>query len=83
MVAKLREKYKSDDFDIELRRTNMLDKESIDCPGGKNLIHINVDGKYLLVHGLLSWMAKMNFQHFGLKIVYMSVQRNLKILKML
>lgn len=56
MVAKLREKYKSDNFDIELRRTNILDKDSIDCPGGKNLIHINVDGKV----SPCSWIAKLD-----------------------
>lgn len=55
-VNNLRKKYKTDDFDIELRRTNILDKDSIDCPGGKNLIHINVNGKV----SPCSWIAKID-----------------------
>lgn len=55
-VAKLREIYKSDDFDIELRRNTVLDKDSIDCPGGRNLVHINVDGKV----SPCSWIAKLD-----------------------
>lgn len=56
VVAKLRENYKSDDFDIELRRNTVLDKDSIDCPGGGNLIHINVNGKV----SPCSWIAKLD-----------------------
>ena len=56
VVAKLREKYKSEDFDIEIRRNNILNKASIDCPGGKNLIHINVNGKV----SPCSWIAKVD-----------------------
>jgi MoaA/NifB/PqqE/SkfB family radical SAM enzyme len=55
-VTKLREKYKSDDFDIELRRINRLDENSIDCPGGCNLLHINVHGKV----SPCSWLAKID-----------------------
>ena len=55
-VTKLREKYKSDDFDIELRRINHLDENSIDCPGGRNLLHINVHGKV----SPCSWLAKVD-----------------------
>lgn len=56
VVASLREKYKTDEFDIEIRRNNILDKDSIDCPGGKNLIHINVNGKV----SPCSWIAKLD-----------------------
>lgn len=55
-VARLREKYKSENFDIEIRRNNILNEESIDCPGGKNLIHINVNGKV----SPCSWVAKLD-----------------------
>lgn len=55
-VTKLRERYKSDDFDVELRRINHLDKNSIDCPGGRNLLHINVNGKV----SPCSWLAKID-----------------------
>ena len=55
-VTKLREKYKSDNFDIELRRINKLDENSIECPGGKNLLHINVHGKV----SPCSWLAKVD-----------------------
>ena len=55
-VIKLREKYKSEDFDIELRRITNLNKNSIDCPGGKNLLHINVNGKV----SPCSWIAKID-----------------------
>lgn len=54
IVDKLREKYKSDDFDIELRRNRELDENSMDCPGGRNLMHINVNGKV----SPCSWIAK-------------------------
>ena len=56
IVENLRKKYKSEEFDIELRRTNILDSDSIDCPGGKNLIHINVNGKV----SPCSWIAKID-----------------------
>lgn len=56
IVSRLKEKYKSDDFDIELRRTEMLNQHSIECPGGKNLIHINVNGKV----APCSWIAKVD-----------------------
>lgn len=56
VVAKLREKYKSEDFDIEIRRNNILNEDSIDCPGGRNLIHINVNGKV----SPCSWIAKLD-----------------------
>ena len=55
-VTKLREKYKSDNFDIELRRIHHLDENSIDCPGGRNLLHINVHGKV----SPCSWLAKID-----------------------
>lgn len=55
-VNNLKKRYKSDEFDIELRRTNILDEHSIDCPGGKNLIHINVNGKV----APCSWIAKID-----------------------
>ena len=55
-VAKLREKYKSEDFDIEIRRNNLLNENSLDCPGGRNLIHINVNGKV----SPCSWIAKLD-----------------------
>lgn len=56
IVAKLRKKYKSEDFDIEIRRNNILNEDSIDCPGGRNLIHINVNGKV----SPCSWIAKLD-----------------------
>lgn len=56
IVENLREKYKTNDFDIEIRRKNILDKNSMDCPGGKNLIHINVNGKV----SPCSWIAKLD-----------------------
>lgn len=59
IVAKLREKYKGDNFDIEIRRNNKLDKNSIDCPGGRNLIHINVNGKV----SPCSWIAKIDSEN--------------------
>ena len=55
-VNNLKKRYKSDEFDIELRRTNILDEHSIDCPGGKNLIHINANGKV----APCSWIAKID-----------------------
>ena len=55
-VRKLREKYKTEDFDIEIRRNNILDESSMNCPGGKNLIHINVNGKV----SPCSWIAKLD-----------------------
>lgn len=61
-VNDLKKRYKSDDFDIELRRTNLLDVHSIDCKGGKNLIHINVNGKV----APCSWIAKIDkFDEFS------------------
>ena len=56
IIANLRKKYKTDEFDIEIRRNNILDKDSMDCPGGKNLIHINVNGKV----SPCSWIAKLD-----------------------
>ena len=55
-IAELRKKYKSEDFDIEIRRNNLLDENSLDCPGGRNLIHINVNGKV----SPCSWIAKLD-----------------------
>ena len=55
-VGSLREKYKTEKFDIEIRRNSILDKNSIDCPGGRNLIHINVNGKV----SPCSWIAKLD-----------------------
>ena len=55
-VAELRQKYKSENFDVEIRRNNLLDENSIDCPGGRNLIHINVNGKV----SPCSWIAKLD-----------------------
>lgn len=57
----LRKKYKSEDFDIEIRRNNILDEDSIDCPGGRNLIHINVKGKV----SPCSWIAKLDNDEFS------------------
>ena len=59
IVANLREKYKSNDFDIEIRRNNILDNNSIDCPGGKNLLHIDVNGKV----SPCSWIAKLDSEN--------------------
>lgn len=56
MVSNLRKKYKSENFDIEIRRNNILNKDSVDCPGGRNLIHINVNGKV----SPCSWIAKLD-----------------------
>jgi len=55
-IADLRKKYKTDDFDIEIRRNVALDRNSMDCPGGKNLIHVNVSGKV----SPCSWIAKLD-----------------------
>ena len=55
-MEKLISKYAKDDFEIRFRRTNMLDKNSLDCPGGKNLIHIDVNGKV----SPCSWIAKLD-----------------------
>lgn len=55
-VDELRKKYKSEDFDIEIRRNNLLNVNSLDCPGGKNLIHVNVNGKV----SPCSWIAKLD-----------------------
>lgn len=56
VVENLREKHKTDQFDIEIRRKSALDSSSIDCPGGRNLIHINVNGKV----SPCSWIAKID-----------------------
>lgn len=55
-VKKLIKKYETEDFAIRLRRTSTLDKNSLDCPGGDNLIHINVEGKV----APCSWIAKLD-----------------------
>lgn len=55
-VENLRRKYVSEDFDMEIRRNECLDEESMDCPGGKNLIHINVKGKV----SPCSWIEKID-----------------------
>ena len=59
MVADIRKKYKDDNFDIEIRRNAILDHNSMDCPGGKNLIHINVNGKV----SPCSWIAKLDTEN--------------------
>lgn len=59
MVADIRERYKDDNFDIEIRRNAVLDHNSMDCPGGKNLIHINVNGKV----SPCSWIAKLDTEN--------------------
>ncbi len=55
-MEKLISKYAKDDFEIRFRRTDILDKNSLDCPGGKNLIHIDVNGKV----SPCSWIAKID-----------------------
>ena len=59
MVDTLIEKYRSEDFDTELRRKHQLDNESMDCPGGSNLLHINVNGKV----SPCSWIAKIDTEN--------------------
>lgn len=53
-MEKLIKKYAQKDFEIRFRRTNTLDKNSLDCFGGTNLIHIAADGKV----SPCSWIAK-------------------------
>ncbi len=53
-MEKLVKKYAEEDFEIRFRRTETLDKDSLDCQGGKNLIHIDAKGKV----SPCSWIAK-------------------------
>lgn len=55
-VKKLINKYEDENLEIRLRRTSSLDKNSLDCPGGENLIHINVNGKV----SPCSWITKID-----------------------
>ena len=55
-MEKLIKKYAKEDFEIRFRRTDVLDKNSLDCPGGKNLMHIDVNGKV----SPCSWIAKLD-----------------------
>ena len=50
-MENLIKKYAEEDFEIRFRRTDALDKNSLDCPGGKNLLHIDAKGKVSLVLG--------------------------------
>lgn len=55
-INDLSQKYKNNKFDIEIKRSHRLNKNSISCPGGKNLFHINSKGKI----SPCSWMAKID-----------------------
>lgn len=55
-INKLINKYETKNFEIRLRRTTTLDSNSLDCPGGENLIHINVNGKV----SPCSWITKVD-----------------------
>lgn len=55
-INELIKKYETDDLEIRLRRTSSLDANSLDCPGGENLIHINVNGKV----SPCSWITKID-----------------------
>lgn len=58
-VSEIKNKYKTEDFDIELRRITKLNNFSLDCPGGDNLLHINVDGKV----SPCSWISKLDTEN--------------------
>lgn len=56
MIEMLKKKYEREDFEIRIRRTKALDENSMECPGGKNLIHITANGKV----SPCSWIAKVD-----------------------
>jgi MoaA/NifB/PqqE/SkfB family radical SAM enzyme len=55
-ISKLIGKYKDDSFVIEIKRRNKLNKDSIACPGGKTIFHINAHGKV----SPCSWLSKLD-----------------------
>ena len=61
-VNLLIQKYKDETFDIDIKRRHKLTKESVSCPGGETIFHINSHGKV----SPCSWISKIECDDFSL-----------------
>ncbi len=55
-VSRLIDKYEDDSFIIEIKRSHQLNIDSVACPGGKTIVHINTHGKV----SPCSWLSKLD-----------------------
>lgn len=60
-VNDLIEKYKDENFDLEIKRRHKLTEESTSCPGGDKIFHINAYGKF----SPCSWISKIECDEFS------------------
>lgn len=55
-INKLIEKYNDELFTVEIKRNQQLNTNSMACPGGKSIVHINANGKV----SPCSWLSKLD-----------------------